>query len=77
MRRRKLKGWAKSSANRITSVSSGNLSFSKSVSTSKSYSRELRNLVYFEVYGSGRKIRTRRGVYYRYPGIVLSGFRMI
>jgi len=83
--RRKLKGWAKSSANRITSVSSGNLSFSKSVSTSnvivsnlgESYSRELRNLVYFEVYGSGREIRTGRGVYYRYPGIVLSGFRII
>ncbi|MEM4959637.1 MAG: hypothetical protein QXX12_07210 [Nanopusillaceae archaeon] len=90
MGRKKLKGWAKSSANRITSVSSGNLNFSKSsdnsrVSTSnvivsnlgESYSRELRNLTYFEVYGSGREIRTRRGIYYRYPGVVLSGFRMI
>jgi len=88
--RRKLKGWAKSSANRITSVSSGNLSFSKSfdnscVSTSnvivsnlgERYSRELRNLVYFEVYGSGREIRTRRGIYYRYPGVILSSFRLV
>ncbi|MEM4863455.1 MAG: hypothetical protein QW706_09810 [Candidatus Nezhaarchaeales archaeon] len=37
----------------------------------------MRNLTYFEVYGSGREIRTRRGIYYRYPGVILSSFRLV
>ncbi|MEM5822732.1 MAG: hypothetical protein QXH34_06640 [Ignisphaera sp.] len=76
--RRKLKGWAKSSANRINAGDVWNSSFSVGESYSKNlYSQEMRSILYFEAYGSRREIRTRRGVYYRYPGIVLSGFRMI
>ena len=78
VRRKKLKGWAKRSANRINAGDVWNSSFSVGESYSKNlYSQEMRSILYFEAYGSRREIRTRRGVYYRYPGIVLSGFRMI
>ncbi|MEM4047484.1 MAG: hypothetical protein QXI65_07205 [Metallosphaera sp.] len=29
------------------------------------------------MYGSGQEIRTRRGIYYRYPGVILSSFRLV
>lgn len=72
MRRKKLKGWGKSSAN---IVNLDDLLPQYTVSSKQVYSTELRNLTYFEVYSRGIVVRDR--VYFSYPGLSLSSFRYV